>query len=103
MPKIDLNSIVQRNPETLGAEAGEDLVMVSVEHGQYYAVSRVAKEIWQAVHQPMTVSNLVDELLLRYNVDRAVCEKDTLRYLEELFAEHLLQVKECSDCSKSGR
>ena len=93
MPKLDLHSVIQSDPEIIAAEAGEDVVMVSIENGQYYGVSQVAKEIWQAIEQPTRVSNLISDLVANYNVDRTLCEKDTLAFLEQLLAERLLQVR----------
>ena len=93
MPKLDLHSVIQSDPEIIAAEAGEDVVMVSIENGQYYGVSQVAKEIWQAIRQPTTVSDLITDLVANYNVDRTLCEKDTLAFLEQLLAERLLQVR----------
>ena len=93
MPKLDLHSVIQRDPEIIAAEAGKDVVMVSIENGQYYGVSQVAKEIWQAIRQPTRVSDLISDLVANYNVDRRLCEKDTLAFLEQLLAEHLLLVK----------
>ena len=93
MPKLDLHSVIQRDPEIIAAEAGKDVVMVSIENGQYYGISLVAKEIWQAIEQPTRVSNLISDLVANYNVDRTLCEKDTLAFLEQLLAERLLQVR----------
>ena len=93
MPKLDLHSVIQRDPEIIAAQAGEDLVMVSIENGQYYGVSQVAKEIWQAIQRPTKVSDLITDLVENYNVDRTLCEKETLLFLEQLMVEHLLQVR----------
>jgi len=93
MPKLDLHSVIQGDPEIIAAEAGKDVVMVSIENGQYYGISLVAKEIWQAIEQPTRVSNLISDLVANYSVDRRVCEKDTLAFLEQLLAERLLLVK----------
>ena len=93
MQKLNLYSVVQRDLGVIAAEAGEDIVMVSVDKGQYYGVSEIAKEIWQAVEQPKMVSDLVGDLVKKYNVDRTVCERETFLFLEELLAERLLQVQ----------
>ena len=93
MQKISLHSVVQRGPDVIAAEAGKDVVMVSIDKGQYYGVSEVAREIWQAIERPKMVSDLIADLVANYNVDRTLCEKETLLFLEELLAERLLQVR----------
>ena len=89
---LNLDSIVQRDPDVMAAEAGQDLVMVSIANGLYYGVSDIAREVWVAIEHPKKISDLIDDLLATHNVDRARCEAETLSFLEDLLSEHLLQV-----------
>jgi hypothetical protein len=91
---LGLNSIVQRDPEVIAAEAGQDVVMVSVANGFYYGVSEVAREIWGIIESPKKISNVVDDLIEAYEVDRSACETQVLLFLEDLVAERLVQVKD---------
>ena len=90
---LNLNCIVQRDPDIIAAEADQDLVMVSIANGFYYGVSDVARNIWQAIEHPKKISDLIDDLTSSYNVDRSSCEEQTLSFLEDLLIERLLQVK----------
>ena len=97
MPQtLNLDSIVQRDLDVIAAEAGQDLVMVSIENGAYYGVSDVAREIWEAIERPKKVSALIDDLTVTYNIDRSSCKEQTLSFLESLLSEHLLQVRDGS-------
>lgn len=87
------NSIIQRDPNVIAAEADQDLIMVSIASGYYYGLSDVAREIWEAIERPTKVSDLVDNLTLNYDVNSSSCEQQTLSFLEALLAEDLLQVK----------
>jgi hypothetical protein len=91
---LTLNSIVQRNPEVIAAEADQDLIMVSVATGFYYGVSDVAREIWEAIERPKRVSELVNDLVTTYNVDLSSCRHQTLSFLEALLEEGLLTVQD---------
>jgi len=93
MQKLNLDTVVQRDPNVIAAEAGKDVVMVSIDKGHYYGVSGVAREIWQTIERPKMISDLIADLVANYNVDRTLCEKETLLFLEQLMAEHLLQVR----------
>jgi hypothetical protein len=92
--KLNLDCIVQRDPDVLAAEVDQDVVMVSIANGFYYGVSDVARGIWEAIERPKKVSDLVDDLTATYNVDRSKCEEETLLFLEDLLTERLLQVKD---------
>ncbi len=91
---LKLDCIVQRVPDQIAAEVDDDVVMVNVETGYYYAVSEVAREIWEAIERPVKVSDLIDDLAASHDVDRPTCEAQTLSFLESLLAERLLQVRD---------
>ena len=91
---LDLDCIVQQDPDIIAAEADQDIVMVSIEKGFYYGVSGAAREIWDAIEQPKKVSDLINDLGKIYSVDRAVCEQQTLSFLESLLAERLLRISD---------
>ena len=93
MQKLSLHSVIQRDPGVIVADAGKDLIMVNIENRQYYGVSETAREVWEAIERPKMVLDLIGELAANYDVDRALCERETLSFLEELMAEHLLQVR----------
>ncbi len=92
--KLNLDCIVQREPDVIAAEADQDLVMVRIANGFYYGVADVAREIWEAIEHPKKISDLINDLTATHNVDRSVCEKETLSFLEDLRSERLLQVRE---------
>ena len=93
---LTLNSIIQRDPEVIAAEADQDLIMVSVATGYYYGLSNIAREIWDAIGRPTRISDLVDDLTATYDIDSSSCKDQTLSFLEALFDEGLLQVKDGS-------
>ena len=92
--RLNLDCVVQRDPEIIAAEADQDVVMVSISNGLYYAVSDIAREIWETIERPQKVSDLIADLTATYNVDRHLCEEETLSFLEDLRTEGLLQVRD---------
>jgi hypothetical protein len=92
--RLNLDCVVQRDHDVVAAEADQDIVMVSVANGLYYAVSDIAREIWEAIDRPKKVSDLIEDLTASYNVERALCEEETLSFLEDLRSEGLLQVRD---------
>ena len=91
---LTLNSIIQRDPEVIAAEADQELIMVSVATGHYYGLSDVAREIWDTIERPTRVSDLIDNLVASYSVNSSSCEEQTLSFLGALLGEGLLQVKD---------
>jgi hypothetical protein len=87
---LTLDSIIQRDPEIIAAEADKDLIMVSIATGSYYGLSDVARAIWEAIERPKRISDLIDDLTASYQIDSSSCEEQTLSFLEALLNEGLL-------------
>src|SRR3974390_1466736 len=96
--ELDLNSIVQRDLSVISAVAGDDIVMVDIERGEYYGLSKVAREIWTAIEVPKRISDLIEDLVANYDIEPSSCEKDTVSFLEELLAERLVRVVNDAPC-----
>ena len=77
----------QRKPDLIGATLHDELVMMSVEHGQYYGLAGVGPRVWELIEAPRTFEELVEQILEEFEVEREVCEKDMLKFLEQM--EHL--------------
>ena len=91
---LTLNSIIQRDPDVIAADADLDLIMVSIATGSYYGVSDVAQTIWDAIERPKRISDLVDDLIASYRIDSFSCEEQTLSFLKSLLDEGLLRVED---------
>jgi len=67
--------------------------MMSVENGKYYGLDDIGSRIWELIERPVKVSDLIDTLLERFDVDRETCEIDVLKFLNELNEDKILAVK----------
>jgi hypothetical protein len=48
--------------------------------------------VWELIETPVRVSELVDALAVKYDVDRPTCEQDVLAFLDELHQAGILRV-----------
>ena len=90
---VSLDSMVSQIEDIVASDIDDEKVMMSVEKGQYFGLEPVGSRIWEMIAQPVRVSELIDVLLGRYDVDRETCEKDVLAFLEELNEAGILQVE----------
>jgi len=84
---------LQRNPDLIGATVDDELVMMSVEHGQYYGLGGIGPRVWELIEQPLSFNQLVDQILEEFEVERAVCEQDLGEFLKQM--EQLGLIKRC--------
>jgi hypothetical protein len=84
---LSLLSLVGRNRNVLHAQAGDEIVMMSIEAGAYYGLDKVGRRIWEMLEEPINVSDLCAHLTAEYDVAEEICHADVLTFLAEL-AEH---------------
>lgn len=82
--------MVVMTPGHLSARTGDEAVVLGVDKGIYYGFDEVAARIWELLQTPVVVSEIRDEILRTYEVDRSTCERDLLAFLSELGAERII-------------
>ncbi|MEI8355126.1 MAG: lasso peptide biosynthesis PqqD family chaperone [Deltaproteobacteria bacterium] len=90
---ISTGSIVHQIEDIVASDIDDEKVMMSVEKGQYYSLDPIGSRVWELIEGPVKVSDLIDALLTKYDVDRETCEQDVLAFLEELREDGILQVE----------
>ena len=92
MEKLNLNSTVTQNKETLSSAIDDELVLLSIINSKYYGMDSVGKRIWSLLSEPITISDMIAALTKEYDIPTAECEKDVLSFLWELYSEKLIIV-----------
>ena len=76
--------LFRRNPDLIGANIDDELVMMSVDRGQYYGLGGVGPRVWELIEQPSTLDELVERILEEFDVEPDVCERDMRKFLEQM-------------------
>lgn len=88
---IALSDVLTHGEEQITAEVDGDVVMMSVEKGEYYGLDAIGSRIWALFEQPTSLNDAVDVLLGEFEVDRATCEQDVISFVEQLLDKGLLR------------
>ncbi len=75
-----------RNQETVSGQIDDEIVMVDIEKGSYFALNAVATRIWELLEQPLTLDSLRDRLLTEYDVTPEQCQADLTEHLVSMEA-----------------
>ncbi len=73
-----------RNKDRIAAEMDGDVVMLSIENGQYYGLTGIAPRIWECLETPQTVEQLLGDLLQHYDVAEDVLRADIDGFLTDM-------------------
>lgn len=84
----------QRSQGLLAAEAGDELLMMSVELGLYFNLNAVGSRIWALLEEPRTLQELAAVLLDEYDVSAQTVDSELRAFLSALHQRKLLLVSD---------
>jgi hypothetical protein len=76
MADIVDSTIISRSPSVLTAEVDGEVVMMSIEQGQYFGLDDIGSDIWKRIEPPCSFAALIDGLTVDYDADRATILAD---------------------------
>jgi hypothetical protein len=89
---ITIETVINRSPEVVASDIDGEVVMMSIEKGQYYGLDLIASRIWELLGTRIKVADLIGILTEEYEVTRDACERDLLPLLNDLLAEKLVVI-----------
>ena len=89
---LTLKDRVARGQKHLATEAGDTVIILSVDHGVYCGLDDIGSDIWRRLDQPMTIADLRDVLVTEYRGDREEISADVLDLLSSLHAQGMIDV-----------
>jgi len=88
----DQDTVVARTDRVVTADVDGEIMMMSVEQGQYYGMNEVGNRIWQLIQQPRSVSDLCELLVAEFEVGPEACHTQVMELLNQLKKEQLLDI-----------
>ncbi len=92
--KLSLDAKILRQINVTETELDDELIVLSVETGKLYSMEDVAKDIWRATVEPVTVGGIVEQLVGTYAVERETCAREVLDFVEHLAEGGLIRISE---------
>ena len=65
---LSLTSKVQRNLNMVTSNLDGEIVMMSVEHGEYFGLDEIGTRIWEFLEKPVIVEELITSLTNEFEV-----------------------------------
>jgi Coenzyme PQQ synthesis protein D (PqqD) len=76
--------MIRRQGEWLSAKVGDELVMMSVNKGDYLGLTEVGARIWELIETPQELEPLCSKLQDEFDVSPETCRVDVEVFLNEL-------------------
>lgn len=82
----------QRSPEMVHSSIDGEVVMMSVDKGEYYGLNAMGSRIWELLEKPHSLEELCRELMSGFEVDQETCQAEVSRFLSEIADQKLVAV-----------
>lgn len=79
-----LDKKVNRDENVAWRIIGDEAVLLSAEDSSVHSLDAVGTRIWELCDGEKTVSEIVDQVVSEFEVDRETAEKDVVEFIEEL-------------------
>lgn len=90
MINLSVNTRLCRHADLLAANMDGELVMMSLERGEYFGIGGVGPRIWELLAEPNTIEQLVDAIRAEYDIDETTCHADIIAFVEQLLTNELV-------------
>ena len=90
---VSLDNIITQADDLVSTEIDGEVVLMSIENGDYYGFEKILSRIWEIIETPTAVSDLIGQLMQEYDVEHAECKLDVTNILYEMLAENLISVQ----------
>jgi hypothetical protein len=80
-----------QNKKVIQSKIGDEVVMLDMDSGFYFGLNSVASIIWGKLEKPISLEEVINELLDEYNIDRDTCENDTMAFWVQLLDKNIIK------------
>ena len=89
---VALSSVIATSDDLVSSDMDGEIVMMSVDKGEYYGLDETGSRVWTLLETPRQVSELCEILAGEFDVEQEQCERDVLAFLNELAEEELVSI-----------
>jgi hypothetical protein len=89
---INLNQKVEFSDSVFAQEVDGEMVLLDMESENYFGLDSVGSAIWNAIAEKKVLKDVYEKLLLEYDVEPEVLQKDLNDFVQKLVESGLVQV-----------
>lgn len=90
---VSLDSTVTRKTNILGANFGDEVILMSPENENYYELTATSRTIWDKIAEPILVRDLCVDLSQIYQAPLERIEPDVLHFLSHLQIHNMVELR----------
>lgn len=87
---MNLDTRLEASPSVVTREIGGEMVLMDLESGNYFGLNPVGGQVWQALEEGKSITELCDQIEQEFDVPREQLQQDVLALAEELVERKLV-------------
>jgi hypothetical protein len=90
---LSLAATVRASEQQISCDVADEVVLLSMQDGQYYGLNEVGASIWRLIQHPRTLAQVRDDLLNEYgDVSPETCTLEVMAFAANMLALGLIQL-----------
>ncbi len=92
MSELSRSSKIVVSKDVVSCDLGGETAMLDMKEGIYYGLNEMGTIIWELIQKPITLKEIVDNILEEYEVDEETCYTDTVELIKEMEKNGLVEI-----------
>lgn len=80
------------HPDVVDCELGGDRALLHLGYNTYFTVNQTASTLWVALAEPKSLSELVDVVTDKFDVEPDLCRRDIQALLDQMKAAEIVEI-----------
>lgn len=94
MDMLTKETTIKKSPNAIESEIDGDVVLMNLDNNEYYSMDNIGSTIWKMLEEPKTIAEILEQLMEIYDVSAETCEKDTMKFLNQLLDKKIIVADE---------
>lgn len=91
MTELSRSSTIVVSKDVVSCDLGGETAMLDMKEGVYYGLNEMGTIIWEFIQEPVTLQEIVDNILEEYEVDEETCFADLVELIEQMVENKLIE------------
>jgi hypothetical protein len=92
MTELSRSSKVVVSKDVVACDLGGETAMLHMKEGVYYGLNEMGTIIWDIIQKPITLQEVIENILDVYDVDEETCYADLEELIEQMAENKLVEI-----------
>lgn len=72
----------KRNQDNISSKIQNEIIMVNIQQGTYFALNAVASRIWELIKSPQSIDAICSHLTNEYDIEPEACRQEVATFIQ---------------------